>query len=271
MAAKKKMPGWLLGCTVGCGVLVFAGLVLLGAGAFWMAGIFEGFDRAETDAEALADRFGPPEAYVPAPDGAIPPDRMEAFLAVRGALGDRCAEVEQTFGVLRRIDRAGDQGQPPLRDVLGVARSAMQIAPLTARLLTARNRALLETDMGIGEYTYIYMVAYRSGRQESVDAADPPLGPGDEKFHDAALRMLPAQRERLAAERPDDPLLPALDAEIAALGADERRLPWPDGLPAAVERSLLPYRERLDALACPAAAGLELARSRRRGLAIEIE
>jgi hypothetical protein len=38
----------------------------------------------------------------------------------------------------------------------------------------------------------------------------------------------------------------SLAREIAALEADPRRFPWQDGLPAVVEHSLDPYRERLN-------------------------
>ena len=37
-----------------------------------------------------------------------------------------------------------------------------------------------------------------------------------------------------------------LAAEIAALEADERRLPWADGLPEILEASLRPFRDRLE-------------------------
>ena len=46
-------------------------------------------------------------------------------------------------------------------------------------------------------------------------------------------------------------LMPAMDpkvlAEVKALEADRYRLPWRDGVPAVIEASLKPYRERLEA------------------------
>ena len=53
---------------------------------------------------------------------------------------------------------------------------------------------------------------------------------------------LSAQQERSGLSAFED----ILASEIADLEADEQRLPWEDGLPETLERSLRPYGERLN-------------------------
>jgi hypothetical protein len=65
--------------------------------------------------------------------------------------------------------------------------------------------------------------------------------------------------------------LTALEEEIAAVQSDRDRLPWQDGLPAAIEGSYGPFRDRLDQLFCPASVGIELLRNSRQGLSIRAE
>ena len=51
--------------------------------------------------------------------------------------------------------------------------------------------------------------------------------------------------------------------------ADDRRVPWQDGIPAAITEALAPYRAELDELYCPAMAPLELMINERHGPAVE--
>ena len=82
---------------------------------------------------------------------------------------------------------------------------------------------------------------------------------------------------QLAALPPEaaDPALESwrqeLAAEIAALDEDPQRGIWPDGLPAAIQVSLEPYRERLEASYSPILNVLELSRNRRQGWSIKGE
>jgi hypothetical protein len=175
---------------------------------------------------------------------------------------------------LERFDGQEDVSRREiLEEAWRVTRTALEVPALMGDFFVLRNEALLDAGMGLGEYTYIYAVAY-------VDRLVAP-GPAEGRFFDeepvndrvrAALRaMLVGQLAALRAAEEGGFDIGLLEAENAALGADSRRLPWQDGLPAAVAASIQPYRTRLDDLFCAASAPLELMRNRDRGIAIESE
>jgi hypothetical protein len=63
------------------------------------------------------------------------------------------------------------------------------------------------------------------------------------------LPMLINQKEKLVASGMSENLADwkgLLEAEIQALEEDRFRLPWEDGLPDVIKKSLEPYRDRLD-------------------------
>ena len=77
---------WFIGCGIGCGLMV---LILGGVGTcsyFGVKKIQEQVEGMEENADAVRARFGDPADFVPELDGAIPADRMEAFLAVRDGM-----------------------------------------------------------------------------------------------------------------------------------------------------------------------------------------
>ena len=57
--------------------------------------------------------------------------------------------------------------------------------------------------------------------------------------------------------------------EIAAMAADNKRVPWQGGIPSVIAEALAPYRAELDDLYCPAMAALDLMINERHGPAIE--
>ncbi len=118
----KKIPGWLLGCGIGCGVLLLGAILLGVAGAFWMRGMLRGFDDAVEARARIEERFGTAGEFTPAADGSIPASRMEAFLAVREALGPPRREIAAIFAGMplskeaaEELDRKPDQGGPSCR------------------------------------------------------------------------------------------------------------------------------------------------------------
>ena len=76
--------------------------------------------------------------------------------------------------------------------------------------------------------------------------------------------MLVEQREAARVEAPD--IVAILDAEIAALQGDERRIPWQDGLPEPVLEAVAPFAPALNEAYCPTTANLELLLNKRQGI-----
>src|SRR5262245_45288273 len=165
--------------------------------------------------------------------------------------------------------------------VFGIVKSAAGLGPAMGNLLQSRNQALLDAGMGMGEYTYIYVLAYHSwlghppgdgpeGDKIKVRPEGEPIslhGEGlPDRVRDEFLAIMRNQLASLDGEPPERQAARGpLAAEIAAMESDPDRLPWKDGLPAATVASLAPYRDRLEAAYNPVTNAFELSRARRKG------
>jgi hypothetical protein len=129
--------------------------------------------------------------------------------------------------------------------------------------------------MGLGEYSFIYAMAYH--RQLLAPDTEARLFTGsaaNRRVRAELAGMLRRQFEAaLATEEVDAAWLSALEAEAAALEDDPERLPWQDGLPEVIETCFGPYRQALDDSYSPATAEFDLLNStvRNFGLAIEMD
>lgn len=265
---------WIKGCAFGCaGLVVLFVLVIVGM-SFSMRTAFE---DAHDDREILEKQFGGQDVYTPAVDGTVPVDRVAAYLTVREALAEIHAEIEDVDRKMGDFENLTEDGEPELRvalpAVFRMTKEMMGLPWVFGETERTRNRALVETGMGLGEYTYIYIVGYH----------DQMLAPGEKAnlFGSSAANErvradLRAMIERqLAAARSelgeDDKWVVALAAEVDALQADDRRIPWQDGLPEGLAACFAPYRDRFDATYSAAAAELELLNSTIRGGGFSIE
>lgn len=262
-----KVPGWLKFVAVAGGVVLMLGVGSAAGGFFFLRSSLRQFEAADCSLDALAERYGEIPSYRPEPDGTIGADRLDAFLAARDRLRPRRERVENALTLLSggdAIRRAGPL--PKVRGTFGLLRN---LGPFHRE----RNEALMDAGVGLGEYYYLYTLAYYSWLGKSP-ADGPPFKIVGEKgylletiedLEEPAVRTYRTEQARMSLNRLLLPVfrsqlgavssLPpgeavenweaTLAAEIAALEADTRRLPWQDGLPVAVERSLRPYRERL--------------------------
>ena len=276
---------WLLGCGLSCLAVVVLVVGLAVGFGVWMRGKVRGFEQAIDQQEQLEQRFGSDEAFVPWPDGAVPPERMESFLAVREATAAPRAEIAAFFTMLpkseeerQRIDDSSFLEK--LRFAMRVGSAGVGLAEHTAEFMRARNTALEHEGLGMGEYTYIYVTAYYAALGHS---------PADDEGHGSAeelagrwkaaearttfLAQLRGLRESLGhgAGADDATWAATLAAEIEALESDSRRAPWQDGLPEAIRASVEPYRDRLDSTYNPATNPFELAHGEKRGMSIRID
>ena len=71
MAKKKKTNSCLIGCGVGCLILLILGIAMFAGGAVWMRGLVSGFEDAAETRDALEAEFGEPGDFTPATDGSI--------------------------------------------------------------------------------------------------------------------------------------------------------------------------------------------------------
>ncbi len=282
----KEYPKWLVGCGVGClAVLVVVFIIGLG-GVLTVRKVAGGFKEAQQAVSRVEGEFGPPEAYTPEADGRIPADRIEAFLAVReatstvrGRLGARVEELEAMTGDQDPQQKSG------LRKFLTVMRTGAGAIPRIAEFERNRADALMAKRMGLGEYWYIYSLAYYSSLKK-----DPGDGPSRLQTQDGGdnIRLddhtdpqdiRESRRSKMSRQinrffrrvlgngvrdsRPAEkspektPWVQAAEKELAALEEKPDRIPWEDGLPPQIEESVRPFRDKLDRSYDPILSPLE--------------
>jgi hypothetical protein len=223
----------------------------------------------------LDETYGPVDEFVPFPDPGVPADRLEVFLSVRDALSEPRRELIEA---VERVAPPGDGVQAP--GGLRMAAAGARLAPRTLRLTTARNQALLDAGMGLGEYVWIYWLSYHAWLGHPV---------GESQLHEVMaarsaagntmqlnfsgyleperirwrLRLdLISMLDNLATALAGDPQRQWWRSQVAAaiadIQADPEMLPWRNGVPDAVAQTLEPFRERLEATYSPAANVFEL-------------
>lgn len=268
---EERTKGCLKQTAIGCGVVIALAIALpLMLGFITIRPLNRAVDARLT----LEERFGSQESYVPPVSGAPAADRIEIFLEIRRALIEPCADLTAAEERVRDMDRFDGQDEVDRIEVMKAAfsltRSMMGVGPVMGKLYEIRNQSLLDAGMGLGEYTYIFVIAYRD-RLLDQPRPEQLFGPSttNPRVRAALLSMLESQLEVLKSGAGTAAEIETLEAEIAAIRADESRVPWQDGIPAAIEDSLAPYRKELDELYCPPAAPIELLINEKRGPAIE--
>ena len=84
---KSTSKRWLQGCGIGCGIVALLLVVAMIGGSLV---VMRPFREAVQTRETLDERYGQQADFAPAADGAIPSDRLEAFVAVRTVLMAVC-------------------------------------------------------------------------------------------------------------------------------------------------------------------------------------
>lgn len=274
MAGSAK--NWLIGCGIGCGLLIALGVGLGAAGYFGVRHVVKRAEGLEAARDSLVARFGPPESYVPPADGSLAPERVEAFLMARHLMKPVRERTSRTLAVLDGTSG----GSLPER-----VRAGANFVPHMLAFIEDRDRALLQAGLGSGEYQYLYSLAYFALLQK--DPGDGPgfklltRGDGGEGGRDWTLgsrhesgddnrrrETVHREREDLVREELNRIQRENLRAQLAALDAqgggangawraqlaaelkrltDERRaLAWENGLPSGLRATLEPFRDRLD-------------------------
>jgi len=272
---------WLIGCGIGCGAIILI-LIILGLGGyFFFRNIVAGFRDSEAIMSTLTDRFGKIEDFCPDPEGAIKSERLEAFLSVR----DTCAPVREKVAVtFEGLKQERVKGEIELKrsNIFKMVRLGVGVIPQIAELLKSRNQALLDKGMGIGEYYYIYVIAYYSWLKKSPeDGPDVQLVEYEERGDYRDRKEFLEMRREVTLKRVNRQLLPVLrnqlekliesdksgaqakwrkrlEAELKAIESDRARILWKDGLPSVLEASLRPFKERLESSYNPLTNSLEV-------------
>ncbi len=241
------------GLRPGCLVALVAFLLIAVLGGFLALRPVNEAKRLEQE---LLDRHGAVPTYIPAPDGAVAPERVEIFLAVREALLEQTGQVQETYA---RIDVAMNAEDLSAADGATTLKNVMKSLPLMVKFYRVRNGELMARGMSLGEYFYIYATAYGDRLcppppEGSAPTTSPYVTPrATREFAQILRNQLDATDPGPTAE-----LALAIKREIASLERGHIFLPWQEGLPAALAQSLAPYRSRLAPLFCLATRELEL-------------
>jgi hypothetical protein len=230
--------------------------------------------RAVDTRHEMEERFGPQEAYVPPASGVPPAARMEIFLDIRRALTGPCADLSTAEEKVQALESLDDEEEidrvEVMKQAFSMTKSMMGVGPVISRLYEIRNQGLSDAGMGLGEYTYIYALAYHDQILEPA-VHDQLFGPGatNRRIRKALLAMLENQLGLLQGQGGDENEISALEAEIDAMKADTDRILWQDALPPEITGALVPHRAQLDELFCPAMAPFDLLINEAHGPAIE--
>jgi hypothetical protein len=265
---------WLVGCGVGCGAVILLAILLSVGGSLFM---MRPFNKAIDAQKELIAEFGEREAYIPPPQG-ITPERIEAFLAVRGAVWPMCAEfrkVGDSFTAMEELERGGEDASKGeiFKAVGNLTGGIFGMVGNMGRFTHLRNQALLDQGMSLGEYIWIYVLVYNSwkGHLPNHDIADQAQGGMSVSERKIMRTLVLNHAEALEdAGRPDRAAI--WEQEAGRMLRAETGVPFKDGgLPEELIRGFLPFEDALDSLYCEATSSFEMNRVRKKGLSIHAD
>lgn len=197
---KKKSSGWKLGIKIGLGVILLGIVAVAGIGYLLLKDAVVALGEISKSEKQLIEKFGKVEAFCPEKDGTIPAERMEVFLRVREDLVPLQKELQASLTrLLSEVSQAEDEGS----SILGVTKlikDGSRVLPKAGMYFSTRNRTLLELGMGLGEYYYVYTMAYHAALGIAPD--DGPdfsfLGAGNKNssLYYAMQEMLKSREEK---------------------------------------------------------------------------
>ena len=262
---------WLIGCGVGCGATVLLAILLSVGGSLYM---MKPFNKAIDAQEELTETFGARDAFIPPVQG-VTPDRLETFLEVRRALVPLCEEfrrIGESFAAMNELDKGGDD--PSKGEVFkamgGLMGSVFGMVGNIGTFNQVRNEALLAHRMSLGEYIWIYVLAYNSwlGQEPNQDF-DETEGRGYSISERKVIHALVMNHVEALEAAGMTEKAAQWKEEAGRMTRAESGVPFQDtGLPADLERQFLAFEDELQEIYCEATSSFELNRVKKKGLSI---
>jgi len=249
---------------LGCGTVGILLLIALTVPAFWFG---QTVWKAKQVEQAVNDALGEAPAFVPAPDGVVQAKRIEAFLRVRERVFESCSEFQTHLAEVIRLEELENDPDISKKEVLrqgfGGLKQVFRSGPVFLRFMEARNRALLEEKMGLGEYMYIYVLAYREQLQREefsrfAQFEEAYVGGRARRELAQILRNQQGALETGEMSPHQAKLAAGLERQLAEMAKDEKPLPWEKELPQGIAEAFEPYATSLEALYCSGLAKVEL-------------
>lgn len=260
---------WLIGCGVGCGVIILLNIIMaVGAGIYFTRPM----DKAVGSQKKLAEVYGQPNDYVP-DVGSITPQRIEAFLAVRRELMPSCLELEGVaagFEAMEELDKDGEE--PSAMEIFqGLGKVMGSVTSLVTELgavMELRNEALMEQEMGMGEYTWIYVLAFNSwlGYEPNTGIESSAGGNLSTREINLIEDLMTAHAEALAGVGRSEEAELWLK-EVDGLDWSDTGVPFDSGLlPAEITNAFEVYRGRFEDVYCLPMSEFDLGQIKKKGM-----
>ena len=250
---------WLVGCGVGCGSLILISILFSVVGGFFF---MRPLDRAVESQKVLADVYGEFDGF--RPPARLDPERITIFVTIRRDMMSLCPKFEAITARFRAMDEIDDTEDPSpgqiFQGLKGVMGAVFGMGQAMGEVLQVRNEALQEHGMGLGEYTWIYVMTPNTG-------IDRPEGAGYRGHKLGVIVTLMGNHAEVldAAGRLEDAAV--WRNEAGRLQRVDEGVPFAGGaLPASLARSLAPYRDHLEKTYCPAMAEFDLDRIEKKGM-----
>ncbi len=270
MASTSKK--WFIGCGIGCGLMILITAGIGGGLYFAFKDVVGDAESIDESFEALESAFGSPRDFTPAADGAIAADRLEVFLTAREAMAD---SRDKMADILKTLD--GDKDGGGKGNVLDKIKAGITLIPAILTFVSERNEHLLDQGMGVGEYTYIYSLAYFAYLEKDLTDGPSFQMTGSDDHEDSGFKWKVdsnSDEEKVRTKREkeirrhlhnmqlsflinqisamndvdgsQESLRVMLEEEKSAMDSARRRLLWEENLPESIRASLEPFAERLD-------------------------
>lgn len=256
----------LVGCGVLAGLLVVTLVVAGMLVSSWVKKRLPDTDRLEQMQVEVRERFGDPEAWVPAVGAELPADRVATFVALRESLATRRTEVAARLDRFLRDAKASRPEDPTriekILHGIGLAQGGFTMVSGLLDYVNTRLRLDLASGMGEGEYAWYYALStfawlqwnplIQEEKESALRAIDMlnEARDGRRELTDTFTAQLRSLRrtleEKPARTRTDEDLLQRLRAGLDAARGDDS-LPLAGNLPPAWAAALEPYRARLTA------------------------
>ncbi|MCP4293006.1 MAG: hypothetical protein GY780_14365 [bacterium] len=259
---------WLIGCGVGCGVTILLNILLFVGFGVMMT---RPMNKAADSQKALTEALGPARDFQPEVDG-ITAARIEAFLAVRAQLMPSCGEFEGIEEGFSAMDKMDDSDEEPsageiIKGLGKVMGSVKGIVMEMSAVLEIRNTALLQQQMSLGEYTWIYILTYNSWLEYK-----PNTGVEDEggRLSGRSAILMADFMETHAARLEEAGRSVEADLwrqDLARKDWDEVFVPFSTtSVPEEISLVLEPYRLQLEESYCPPMSQFDLDQIKKKGM-----
>jgi hypothetical protein len=231
-------------------------------------------DRAVKSRLTLENALPAGDRYTPSATGAIPVERMAIFLDVRRELLPVQERLLGARSVIRDIEvmAASDEEhstEEAAKLLKPAPKTLFKLAFYLAEYATTRNELLLERGMGLGEYSWIYVIAYYSwlGNEPCrlIESSSNPRVYQD-RVAGQVREMIRRHIETTGDDLIEERRLAAWRDDLALFERSPERIPFRQGLPRELLASLQPYRQELLALYAPALDELSLMRTHKNGI-----